>query len=152
MKIGENFRRFWKKFGKIMGKTSLTSYVFEEGFWVRNFEWMLRDLVFYLTLIPPSPPKSPKLLWNLITISSKSPGVFCTIFSKFSLFCEIIPKFLHKCSNVSVKLEQCVSLNLQHCFAAVLPEIHEMIAVVFLQFYFWVSLYLFKKLQMFGAP
>ncbi len=66
IKIEKNFWRFWKKFIKNMGESSWM-YLHIPGRILRNFERMLWDLVFYLTLTT-----SQKDLQNCCEIFSQS--------------------------------------------------------------------------------
>ncbi len=81
-KLYENWEKFLEILKKIRVKLAWPTYVLEED--SKEFRAMLKDLILHLTLTKKKK-RSSKLLWNFFTISfSKSPGVFSTIFSKFS--------------------------------------------------------------------
>ncbi len=100
MKIGENFRIFWKQFGRNPGKASLMYLCIRERI-LRNFERMLRDLVFYLTFTKKTLQNCYEIFSQFLQNLLESSLLF---FQSSSKFCEIIPKFVHKCSNVSLMI------------------------------------------------
>ncbi len=77
----ENWKKFLGILKNIGVKLAWSTFEFEEGFWGTSSGcWEI-----WFSILPRSTKKnSPKLLWNFLKISSKSPGVFSTIFSKLS--------------------------------------------------------------------